>query len=99
MTTKLVIFFNNFSYVFINDSFRFLGLEEEAKVPFYEHVLLDYMLEDFYKTGPVRDFMDLVVIGLTNNPFINVERKKAYIEWYLNYFKEKENLLKVAGAI
>ena len=74
-------------------------MDEEAKVPFYEHVLLDHMLDDFYSSGPVREFMELVMLGLTNNPYINVERKKAYIEWYLNYFKEKESILRAAGAV
>ncbi|CAG2121257.1 unnamed protein product, partial [Medioppia subpectinata] len=30
------------------------GLEEEEKVPFYEHVLLDHLLEGFPDSGPVK---------------------------------------------
>ncbi len=44
------------------------GLEEEQNVPFYDHVLLDHLLEGFPDKGPVRQFMELVLIGLSNNP-------------------------------
>ena len=75
------------------------GLEEEAKVPFYEHTLLDHLLEDLPPSGPVREFMELITIGVSNNPYISVERKHAVIGWYIDFFKEKEPILKECGAL
>ncbi|RWS21116.1 mitochondrial ribosomal protein S31-like protein [Leptotrombidium deliense] len=75
------------------------GLEEEAKVPFYEHVLLDEHLEGFPEKGPIRDFMELVIIGLSKNHSMTADRKKLYIDWYREYFNEKEPLLKACGAV
>lgn len=43
--------------------------------------------------------MELVCTGLSKNPHLTVERKKAHIEWYKNYFAEKEELLKELGAV
>jgi len=76
-----------------------LGLEEEEKVPFYEHVLLDHLLEGFPQKGPVRQFMELVLIGLSNNPYITVDRKHATVEYYREYFNEKEDILRASGAL
>ncbi|XP_067141095.1 small ribosomal subunit protein mS31 [Centruroides vittatus] len=70
------------------------GLEEEKKVGFHEHVFLEPLLEGFPKKGPIRHFMELVVVGLSKNPYVTVERKKEHIEWYRQYFKDKENILK-----
>lgn len=46
------------------------------------------------KSGPVRIFMELVCVGLSKNPWYTVEQKKEHIEWYRNYFNEKEDVLK-----
>ncbi|XP_023224765.1 28S ribosomal protein S31, mitochondrial-like [Centruroides sculpturatus] len=70
------------------------GIEEEKKVGFHEHVFLEPLLEGFPKKGPIRHFMELVIVGLSKNPYITVERKKEHIEWYRQYFKDKENILK-----
>jgi small subunit ribosomal protein S31 len=75
------------------------GLEEEQNVPFYDHVLLDHLLEGFPDKGPVRQFMELVLIGLSNNPYITVERKDATVQYYREYFKEKEDVLRASGAL
>lgn len=75
------------------------GLEEEAKVPFYEHTLLDHLLEDLPPSDPVREFMELITIGVSNNPYITVERKHAIIRWYVEFFKEKEPILRECGAM
>lgn len=75
-----------------------LGLDEEAKVPFYKHVLLDQHLEGLPESGPVRQFMELVLIGLSQNPYLTIERKKASIEWYKNFFYEREEVLRTAEA-
>ncbi|KAK4301947.1 hypothetical protein Pmani_025937 [Petrolisthes manimaculis] len=76
------------------------GLESEKKIGFHEHVFLERHLQGWCPPlGPIRHFMELVCTGLSKNPYITVERKRAHIEWYRNYFAEKEGLLKEIGAI
>lgn len=74
-----------------------LGLEEEASVSFYEHVfLVKHLEEGFPHQGPVRHFMELVVAGLSRNPYLTVQQKKEHISWFRDYFKQKEEVLKEA---
>ncbi|CAM2096049.1 small ribosomal subunit protein mS31 [Caretta caretta] len=68
------------------------GIEDD--VEFHEHIFLDKYLEDFPKQGPVRHFMELVTCGLSKNPYLSVKQKAEHIEWFRNYFQEKEELLK-----
>ncbi|XP_043927977.1 28S ribosomal protein S31, mitochondrial [Protopterus annectens] len=70
------------------------GLEEEKNVEFYEHIFLEKHLEGFPKSGPIRHFMELVVVGLSKNPCLTVQQKLGHIEWFRNYFQEKEDILK-----
>ena len=71
------------------------GMEEELKVPFYEHVFLEHLLDHgFPKKGPIRHFMELVCNGLQANPFMTVNEKHEHINWYRDYFKNKESLIK-----
>lgn len=71
-----------------------IGLDDEAKVSFAEHVFLEHLLESWCpKTGPVRVFMELVCVGLSKNPYLTVEQKHEHIEWYQNYFHEKKDIL------
>lgn len=73
------------------------GLEEEASIPFHEHVFLDKQLEDgFPRQGPVRHFMELVVAGLSKNPHLTVAQKREHIDWFREYFQQKEEVLKEA---
>ncbi|XP_030010753.1 small ribosomal subunit protein mS31 [Sphaeramia orbicularis] len=75
------------------------GLEEEANVPFHEHVFLEKHLEEgFPRQGPVRHFMDLVVAGLSKNPYLTVQQKKDHISWFRDYFHQKEDVLKEADT-
>jgi len=75
------------------------GLDEEAKVPFHEHVFLEPQLESWCpKRGPIRHFMELVCAGLSKNPFITVKEKHEQIEWYHKYFLEKAAIVKEVGA-
>lgn len=69
------------------------GLEQEAQVPFYEHVLLDHLLENFPTQGPVRQFMELIIMGLSKNPYISVERKHQTVEYYRQYFEDKNLMM------
>lgn len=61
----------------------------EADVPFTDHVFLDRLTRDFPRVGPARNFIDLVVLGLSRNPDMTVEEKKQYVVWYGDYFREK----------
>ncbi|XP_054899697.1 28S ribosomal protein S31, mitochondrial [Poeciliopsis prolifica] len=76
-----------------------IGLEDEASVPFHEHVFLEKHLEDgFPRQGPVRHFMELVVAGLAKNPYLTVEQKKEHISWFRDYFHQKEEVLNEADV-
>ncbi|XP_074838684.1 small ribosomal subunit protein mS31 isoform X2 [Carettochelys insculpta] len=68
------------------------GIEDD--VEFHEHIFLDKYLEDFPKQGHIRHFMELVTCGLSKNPYLSVKEKAEYIEWFRNYFQEKEELLR-----
>ncbi|XP_077340325.1 small ribosomal subunit protein mS31 isoform X2 [Lithobates pipiens] len=70
------------------------GLDEEQKVEFHEHVFLDKYLEDFPNRGPIRHFMELVVCGLSKNPYLTVQQKKEHIDWFREYFNQKEDILR-----
>lgn len=73
------------------------GLEEEAAVSFHEHIFLEKHLgEGFPRDGPVRHFMELVVAGLSKNPYLTVQQKKEHISWFRDYFHQKEEVLKEA---
>ncbi|KAM6458829.1 small ribosomal subunit protein mS31 [Liasis olivaceus] len=73
-----------------------VGLEDDAE--FYEHIFLDKHLADFPKEGPIRHFMELVACGLSKNPYLSVKEKIEHIQWFRDYFKEKEALLKEIEA-
>ncbi|XP_069061579.1 small ribosomal subunit protein mS31 isoform X2 [Pleurodeles waltl] len=73
------------------------GLEEEQKVEFHEHVFLEKHLEDFTKQGPIRHFMELVICGLSRNPYLTVKQKTEHIQWYYDYFQQKEDILRESG--
>ncbi|VDN07140.1 unnamed protein product [Thelazia callipaeda] len=66
----------------VNNEYQ-IGSEEN--VGFYEHIFLDkYLLQyDLPKEGPVAQFMELVCVGLSKNPFM-----------FANYFKEKAEEIK-----
>ncbi|KAM3601165.1 uncharacterized protein V6R79_008652 [Siganus canaliculatus] len=75
------------------------GLEEEASVSFSEHIFLNKHLEEgFPRQGPVRHFMELVVAGLSKNPYLTVQQKKDHISWFRDYFHQKEEVLKEADV-
>ncbi|XP_035479977.2 28S ribosomal protein S31, mitochondrial [Scophthalmus maximus] len=76
-----------------------IGLEEEASVPFHEHIFLDkHLKEGFPSQGPVRHFMELVVAGLSRNPYLTVQQKREHISWFRDYFQQKEDVLKEADV-
>uniref|UniRef100_A0A3B4U674 Small ribosomal subunit protein mS31 n=1 Tax=Seriola dumerili TaxID=41447 RepID=A0A3B4U674_SERDU len=76
------------------------GLEvEESSVPFHEHIFLEkHLNEGFPSQGPVRHFMELVVGGLSRNPYLTVQQKREHISWFRDYFHQKEDVLKEADV-
>lgn len=69
------------------------GFDDDGS-EFHEHIFLDKYLEDFPKQGPIRHFMELVTCGLSKNPYLSVKQKVEHIEWFKNYFNEKQDILK-----
>ncbi|XP_030090294.2 28S ribosomal protein S31, mitochondrial isoform X1 [Serinus canaria] len=67
------------------------GMEDDAE--FHEHIFLEKHLEGFPKEGPIRHFMELVICGLSKNPYLSVRQKVEHIEWFQKYFEEKKELL------
>ncbi|XP_035398362.1 28S ribosomal protein S31, mitochondrial [Cygnus atratus] len=67
------------------------GMDDDAE--FHEHIFLEKHLKDFPKEGPIRHFMELVICGLSKNPYLSVKQKIEHIEWFRKYFEEKEELL------
>ncbi|NXI62226.1 RT31 protein, partial [Anseranas semipalmata] len=68
-----------------------IGMDDDAE--FHEHIFLEKHLKDFPKQGPIRHFMELVVCGLSKNPYLSVKQKIEHIEWFREYFEEKKELL------
>ncbi|XP_061876440.1 small ribosomal subunit protein mS31 isoform X2 [Colius striatus] len=67
------------------------GMEDDAE--FHEHIFLEKHIEDFPKQGPIRHFMELVICGLSKNPYLSVKQKIEHIEWFHKYFEEKKEFL------
>ncbi|XP_033636068.1 28S ribosomal protein S31, mitochondrial-like [Asterias rubens] len=72
------------------------GLEEEQAIGFHEHVFFDHLLEDLPQIEPIINFMELVCVGLSKNPYLTVEQKHEHIEWFKKYFIEREAIIKEA---
>lgn len=71
------------------------GLDKEHSTFFAEHVFLEPLIDEWCPTkGPIRHFMELVCVGLSKNPFLSVEEKKDHINWFRQYFYEKNQLLR-----
>ena len=63
-----------------------IGLDEEDQSTFEDHVFLSEYLEIFTMKGQVRRFMELVIIGLQQNPYLSVKEKVDKIYWFKDYF-------------
>ncbi|NXD24335.1 RT31 protein, partial [Spelaeornis formosus] len=68
-----------------------VGMEDDAE--FHEHIFLEKHLEGFPKGGPIHHFMELVICGLSKNPYLSVKQKVEHIEWFQKYFEDKKELL------
>ncbi|VVC32671.1 Mitochondrial 28S ribosomal protein S31 [Cinara cedri] len=76
-----------------------LGMDDEKTVFFTEHVFLEPLIDEWCPTkGPIRHFMELVCTGLSKNPFLSVKEKKDHINWFRQYFYEKNQLLTELGT-
>jgi small subunit ribosomal protein S31 len=73
--------------------FTFTDWESEQSTGFHEHVFLDHLTEDFPKRGPLRHFIDLVVVALSKNAFLTAEQKREHIQWFREYFTTKQEIL------
>lgn len=70
------------------------GIGEEAEVDFTEHIFLDQYIEDWCpREGPIKQFMELVCIGLSKNPYLTAAEKRENLEWYRRYFAKHQTLL------
>lgn len=68
------------------DNEQDMGIEDVTS--FEEHVFLDHYLDEFPHEGPVRKFMELVITGLQQNPYLTVEEKTSRILWFKQYFEK-----------
>lgn len=72
----------------------FSGLDEEAKVPFTNHIFLEEYIESWCpKKGAVHNFMELLCIALSKNPYLSVQQKREHLDWYRDYFEDKRDIL------
>lgn len=89
-----------YSLIIYSTSLFFSDLDEEKNVCFTEHIFLEKHLESWCPSkGPIRHFMELVCVGLSKNHYLTVEKKKEHIEWFKDYFNEKQGLLQEVGAV
>ncbi|KAI1729496.1 mitochondrial 28S ribosomal protein s31 domain-containing protein [Ditylenchus destructor] len=64
-------------------------MPSEERVGFVDHVLLDrYWAEHRVpKNTAVEQFMELVLVGLSKNPHMTIQKKQRHINWFANFFK------------
>ena len=98
LTTNKVEYldFNENLSIFLTLSLSIDIDENEANIPFFDHVFLESYLEDFPQVEPIQQFMTLVLNGLSQNSFLDINEKKEIIEWYKKYFEEKLDFIKEA---
>ena len=76
---------------FQQQHFNIAGLDYSDD-PFYNHVFLDHNLEGWCpRSGPVRNFMETICLGLSQNPYMSSEKKVDTIMWFKDYFERPEN--------
>lgn len=70
------------------------GLDDELQTSFTEHIFLQEYIESWCpKKGAVHNFMELICIALSKNPYLSVQQKHDHLDWYRNYFDEKRDIL------
>lgn len=68
------------------DNEQDMGVEDDTS--FEEHVFLDHYLDEFPEEGPIKHFMELVITGLQQNPYLTVAQKQERIFWFKEYFEK-----------
>lgn len=64
------------------------------QTPFTDHIFLEEYIESWCpQKGAVHNFMELVCIGLSKNPYLSVQQKREHLDWYRDYFEEKHDIL------
>ena len=58
------------------------GQPAEKGVSFKDHVILDHLYEGFPQTGDIRNFIELVVTGLSQNAYLTPQEKKEHVDWF-----------------
>lgn len=72
-------------------------MHEERRWKFHDHVFLERHLgNDFPASGPIRKFMSLVCLGLSQSPHLTVPEKVEHIRWFVGYFREKQSIIEAA---
>lgn len=61
--------------------------DTEFTEPFSEHVFLDHLLEEFPDIASIQKYMELVISGLQQNPYLSAEEKVKKIMWHKEYFE------------
>jgi hypothetical protein len=54
---------------------------------------LERHLHDFPASPLIRQFMELVCVGLGRNPYWTAQQKLEHIEWFRTFFHEKMHIL------
>ena len=63
------------------------GQPAEKGVSFKDHVILDHLYEGFPKTGEIRNFIELVITGLSQNAYLTPEEKREHVDWFKREFE------------
>uniref|UniRef100_A0A915DUX9 Small ribosomal subunit protein mS31 n=1 Tax=Ditylenchus dipsaci TaxID=166011 RepID=A0A915DUX9_9BILA len=66
-------------------------LGPEQKVSFAKHVFLEPEWEKHGvpRSKSVDHFMELVLVGLSKNPYMSAEKKQDHVKWFAKCFKEE----------
>ena len=84
----------SFQFESVTQNFDFciiLGLDY-SQDPFYNHVFLEHHLDPWCpSSGPVRQFMESICQGLSQNPYMASQKKIDTILWFKTYFERPEN--------
>ncbi|KAF7636943.1 hypothetical protein Mgra_00003683 [Meloidogyne graminicola] len=65
-------------------------LGEEENVSFVDHVFLESELakHKLPRSEAIEHYMELVLTGLSKNPYMSVEKKHEHIRWFADYLKK-----------
>lgn len=67
--------------------------DKEPDAPWFEHIFLDNLIDDFPKSGPIRTFMEIVVYSLSDNSWLTAAEKRERVNWFRRFFKARQEML------